>query len=252
MLNSHLAININYVSVRFTVWSKGLLFAEKNYTFVEQHDAMYKPQLETFWNNTGWKSTDFSEVSLSWSEKQTTLVPTNIFNESTKRDIFYLSYGRSTPSDEIDYNRLALPNVVNVYAIPFWVKSFFVIRFPKIVIQHEGTHLLRGLYAQVGRRNKSQMVLHKDHFLLACANSNEIIFYSSFDWSNERDIIYYYSFFLQQQTQTALDIPLEIGLGFDAELEKELLVKLFKEIHQNADTLHFVDNLVDKYQLLCV
>jgi len=252
MLNSHLAIDINYVAVRFTIWQNGLLIDKKDYNFIEQHNSLYKSQLETFWNNTGWRSIDFSEVSLSWSEKQTTLVPTNIFNESNKKAIFALCYGPTTPADEIDYNRIALPNVVNIYSIPFWVKSFFVIRFPKIIIQHEGTHLLRGLYSKSTKIKKNQLILHKNHFLLASLHNDKIIFYSSFDWLHERDVVYYYSFYLQQQKETALDSTLEISIGVGVQVNKNLLIKLFKEVHSQTETLHFVDHLVDKYQLLCV
>jgi len=224
--NNHLAIDINTVAVRFTKWNDGELVDEKTSTFVEQNDALYKSQLEEFWNSTGWKSTDFAEVSLSWSEKQTTLVPTNVFNESDKNAIFSLSFG--SPQGEVDYNRIAVPHVVNVYAIPFWVKSFFVIRFPRIVIQHEGTYLLRGLYAQARKEYKSQLVVHQNHFLLACTKGDDLVFYSSFEWLNERDIVYYYSFFLQQQhilpTKHQLDLCCGVGASVDRDLLKRFTI----------------------------
>lgn len=252
MAKNHLAIDINTSAVRFVKLSGDFVLQEKSFVFTDKQDYRYKQQLEDFWNQTEWKGSDFDDVSLSWSEKQTTLVPVNVFNESDKDSIFSLSYGGQINNDEIDYNRIPMQGVVNVYSIPFWVKSFFVIRFPRIVIQHEGTHLIRGIFSGQTFRLKSKIVLHENHFLLVIVKENNLKFYSSFEWSTIEDIVYYYSFSVQQQGYAQQLNELEVSIGAGAEMDIEQLKKSLESIHGKHISVQNNNHLIEKYQHLCV
>lgn len=252
MSKNQLAIDINTSSVRFVRLSGGFVLQERSFAFTDKQDYRYKQQLEEFWDQTGWKEFDFDDVSLSWSERQTTLVPVNVFNESEKDAVFFLSYGKQVQSQEIDYNRIPMQGVVNVYSIPLWVKSFFVIRFPRIVIQHEGTHLIRGIFSGQTFKLKSKLVLHEDHFLIVIVKENNLRFYSSFEWNTIEDIVYYYSFSIQQQGygQQLNDVEITAAAGASIDLEK--LKTALESVHNKNIAVHISDHLVEKYQQLCV
>lgn len=252
MAKNHLAIDINTSAVRFVKLNGDFVIQEKNIRFTDKQDYRYKQQLEEFWEQTGWKETDFDDVSLSWSEKQTSLVPVNVFNESDKESIFALSFGRHVQNDEIDYNRLPVQGVVNVFSIPMWVKSFFVVRFPRIVIQHEGTHLIRGVFSGQAFKLKTKLVVHETHFLMLIVQENNVQFYSSFEWNTPEDIVYYYSFSIQQQGKSQLTNEIELAVGAGAELDTEQLKRSLEAIHGTNVQVLTGNHLIEKYQQLCV
>lgn len=252
MAKNHLAIDINTFAVRFVKLNGDFVIQEKAFRFTDKQDYRYKQQLEEFWEQTGWKEPDFDDISLSWSEKQTTLVPVNVFNESDKESIFVLSFGRQVQNDEIDYNRLPMQGVVNVFSIPLWVKSFFVMRFPRIVIQHEGTHLIRGVFSGQTFKLKTKLVIHEAHFLLLIVQENNLQFYSSFEWSTLEDIVYYYSFSIQQQGKHQLLNEVELAIGAGAELDAAQLKTSLELIHGANIQVLTGNHLIEKYQQLCV
>lgn len=252
MSRNQLAIDINTSAVRFVKLSGDFVVQEKTFTFVDKQDYRYKQQLEDFWKGTDWKEADFDDISLSWSEKETTLVPVNVFNESDKEAIFTLSFGKEVQSNEIDYNRIPLQGIVNVYSIPLWVKSFFVIHFPRIVIQHEGTHLIRGIFSGQTFKLKTKLIVHEHHFLMLIVKENSLKFYSSFEWNSIEDIVYYYSFAVQQSGFSEQLNELEISLGSGSQADREELKKIMETVHSKNISVQISNHLIEKYQQLCV
>lgn len=252
MAKNHLAIDINHSAVRLVQLSGDFVLREKTFMFEAKQDYRFRQQLEDCWNETGWKESDFDEVTLAWSGNQTTLVPVNVFNESDKDAIFFLSYGNQLHSEETDYNRIPMQGIVNVYSIPLWVKSFFVMRFPRVVIQHEGTHLIRGIFSGQTSRLKTKIVLHEHHFLIAAVKENNLQFYSSFDWSTPEDVVYYYSFFIQQQGYAKEHNEVEISAGSGAVIDLEQLKTALELLHKGTISIQVGNHLIEKYQQLCV
>ncbi|MCO5259258.1 MAG: DUF3822 family protein [Crocinitomicaceae bacterium] len=252
MAHTHLAIDINTSAVRFVKLNGDFIVDEKSFVFTDKQDYRYKNQLEEFWSNTGWKESDFEKVSLSWSEKYCTIVPANVYNESSKNALFSLSFGTIFSIDEIDYNRLPMQGMVSVFAIPSWVKSFFVIRFPRIVIQHEGTHLIRGVFEGQTFKLKTKIVLHKEHFTLVIVKENKLQFYSSFDYSSLEDVVYYFSFTMQQLglNQQANEVELIEGAGSEVAIHQ--LIEMLQTIGGSDLVVKNNQFLIEKYQLTCV
>jgi hypothetical protein len=133
---------------------------------------------------------DFSgEVSLSYSGSRVTLAPQMIFGESNAKDIFELCFGVST--ETIEHNRFFEQTLVVVYEIEEWVKRFFVIRYPRIVIQHEITHVLRGIFQKNTFEPVNHLVVNSDFFALLLVEKNKISFFNTFDYSTVDDLFYY-------------------------------------------------------------
>lgn len=249
---THLAIDINTNAVRFVKLNGKFVVSERAFAFQEKQDYRYKAQLEEFWKQTEWKETDFEKATLSWSEKQNVVVPANVFNESDKNAIFNLAYGTSVSLDEVDYNRLPMQNMVNVFFIPAWVKSFFVLRFPRIVLQHEATHLIRGVFEGPTFKLKSTLVLHHEHLVLMVVKENNLKFYSSFDYATLEDVVYYFSYSMQQLGLNEQPNELEITNGAGSEVDLAALQALIEKVQGNNCTVKQSHSLVEKYQSTCV
>lgn len=251
MANHHLAIDINTQSVKFTKLNGHFVVDQHSFTFLEKQDYRYKQQLEEFWEEMQWKQMDFDEVTISWSEKDSTLVPTNVFNESDKDAIYQLCFGVNTIGG-ISYDRLPMQGVVNVYSIPMWVKSFFVMRFPRVIIQHEGTHLIRGVFNGQTFKLKAKIICHENHFMLALVKESNLIFYSTFEYQSLEDLIYYFSYSLQQLGLQDQDVEIELACGSGTKIDMEEVSKMLKLVHKTKATIIINNQLIENYQLLCV
>ena len=252
MPKKHLAIEINTGAVRFVKLDGSFVLSKREHVFTDKQDYRYNQQLSDFMAENQLKEIDFDECSVCWSGKQSTIVPTNVFNESSANSIFKLCFGEGFESNEIDYNRVSDPNVVNVHHIPFWVKSFFVIKFPRVVMQHEGTHLLRGIFKNATFKLKATLVFHEDFFQLVVVKENNLQFYSSFDYTSIEDIVYYISFTIQQKEwmNTPMDIVLSNGVGAHVDIQ-ELTNKLLRILGKEAKIIS-EEYLLANYQELCV
>ena len=104
--------------------------------FTDRQEHRIKEQLREFFDKTGLKLAHFDEHLVSWSAQKSTLIPSNVFSESTPDDLYRLCFGKPLDSGTIDYNRIPEHGIVNLYHLPSWVKSFFVLNFPRSIIYH--------------------------------------------------------------------------------------------------------------------
>lgn len=198
----HLAIELSSTAVRFNSLTEGVKVNEYTFEFQDRTEQRYRDQLIQALEESGLKNQNFDEHSISWFSSKTSLVPANLFAESSKEDIFKLSFGEQTPPSDIDYNRIPENSMVNVFEIPLWVKSFFIVRHPRAVIQHESSMILRELFAGSLFQSRISLVVHDHHFLLIMTYEGKLQFYSIFDYQSAEDIIYNLLFALQQKDRS--------------------------------------------------
>lgn len=249
----HLSIELSEAAVRFSVLENDAI---KVYDciFSDKKDYRYKEQLDDFLTESGLKSHEFDETTVSWSSKRTSLIPANIFGESKPDSIFKLCFGDDVPTNHIDYNRIPEHGLVNIYEIPLWVKSFFVIRYPRSIIQHEGSHLIRGIFAENAFKLKASLVVYDAFVLIAIVKENKLEFYSVFDYIENEDIIYHTMFTLQQKGFTKEIGTLEIcpGVGSSNDKINDLHTKFSAFADLKQATISINKELITKSQQLCV
>jgi len=189
------------------------------------------------------------EVSLAFTGHKVTLVPQVIFGDSTAKEIFALCFGNS--DDHIEHNRFFEQALVVVYEIEAWIKRFFVIRYPRITIQHEVTHVLRGIFTQPNFEPKIHVIADELFFTLILTAKNKIIFFNTFDFSNADDIFYYatHAWFNSINKDKKIELLWHTNIESDAMFEQIKLnfSKQFKPTQFNLQTISKI-----KHQLLCV
>jgi hypothetical protein len=238
----HLAIDLSHYGIRF-----GALESDpstyKDLHFKNLTDVAIKEDLTVFFQDHGIRMAELNECTISWSCMRTTLVPGNIFAETSPSAIFSLCYGKHFDSKTIDYNRLPEQSIVNVFEIPLWVKSFFVTKFPRAIIQQEGSIIVRGLFGTGSFKLRALISVHHNYFGLTIVAENKLQFYSCFDYQNVEDIIYHFIFVLQQKEWFGSDIKIEVcgGIGSEKDLVLEIEEKLkkFKEFQQKSIVSNF-------------
>lgn len=197
---------------------------------------------------------DFDEVTLSWSHQKSTLVPNVVFAETTPEEVFRLCFGTGNAVGEVDYNRISELSIVNIYEIPTWIKRFFVIKFPRIILQHEGSHVLRKSTGSDSFKLKATMVVYDSSFLLTIVKHNQLEFYSYFDFQSHEDIVYHLLFTLQQKELTKEKGSIDLIAGRDANMDiLPLFISAQSRIAElNSFEINTPENYIPHSQLLCV
>ncbi len=151
---------------------------------------------------------DYATYTLSAGTNRNTLIPSSLFNFSKSIEIFKLNYAE--PIEDLDYNRLSDLAMVNIYELPFWIKSLFVIRFPRIKIIHRSTVILRGIFDQALFKPRLNLFVEKDQFYLAITDRSQLKYYNRFDYKIVADLVYYVLFVIEQKEidQNAIEIEL--------------------------------------------
>lgn len=249
----YLFIELSANAVRFVDFTDNIK-KEFEFLFKDKKDFRYKEQLDEFLIDSALKQKDFDECSVSWSGFRSTLIPQNIFSESTPEALFRLCFGLEVPSGDIDYNRIPEAGLINLFEIPLWVKSFFVIRYPRSIIHHEGSLILRNIFAEPGFKQKSVLLVYADSFLLVIIKENKLQFYSIFEYLETDDIVYHFMFTLQQREmlQDKGSIELYPGVGSKKEKVDELMIKLQSLQDLKKSTITIDHDIILKSHKLCV
>jgi hypothetical protein len=254
MKGKHLAIEIADHAVRFVCINDEVVMDISELSFNNKTKEEKIKKLELHLKKEGFLQGDFDEVTLSWSAQRSTIVPKSIFNEATPDSIFELCYGKDAMSNEIDFNRIAELNIVNIFEIFDWVKQFFTVKFPRITIQHEGSHLIRKILTYSGSKLQVVAILYRGYFQLIIVNQNNLKFYSSFDYQSYEDVIYHLLFTLQQQQLTNQNGSIHIisGVGENKSIHDDVVRNIGRVKDLRELKFTSVDYLVAKSQLLCV
>ena len=251
---SHLAIQVTEDAARFVSINNGTVVNQRNFSLTNDSSSSKKELMEQGMDNISFIKDDFNEITLSWSTKRSSLVPNIIFAETSPKAVYELCFGKNSTENSIDYNRIAELSIINVYDVPDWIKRLFVIKFPRVVIQHEGTHVLRQVMNASAFYLKATVILYKDYFQLTLVKHNNIEFYSFFDYQSSEDVLYHLMFTLQQKEFTNEKGTLELVAG--VECDNELIEQLTKDVKRIKDlsdlTVESPTDYLPKSQLLCV
>lgn len=254
MSQRHLGINLSESYVECTVLSEATEVFRFSSSFYGKTDEERKEALRKLLNETKELSGTFENVSLAWCHPHSSIVPASVFSESTPKDIFRLCFGADAAEGSIDHNRIFELSVVNVYAIPDWVKSLLVIKYPQIIMQHSGTHQIRQALQRDAFYTKATLIVHDSYFRITIVKHNKLEFYSSFDYQTAEDIIYHLNFVLEQKELRNEKGRIEIGTvgPIEQSLVNETLEGLMKLQHLQQMKHEFDATYLTKSQLLCV
>lgn len=254
MSGKHLGVNLSESHVEFTILSGSVKVFHQSETYQGKTDQDRKEAVRKLIDSHSQLSDDFENVTLAWSHEQSSLVPAAVFSETTPKDIFKLCFGSAVDSSNVDHNRIFELSVVNVYAIPHWVKSLFVIKYPQVIMQHAGTHQIRKALHADAFYTKATLVLNQDYFRITLVKHNKLEFYSSFGYQSAEDIIYHLNFVLQQKELLGEKGMIEMGTNgsVDRKIIDEAIEGLGKIQYLQKMKTEYSESYLTNSQLLCV
>jgi len=254
MTKSHLTIEVANQFIQLTSFHEETIQQQVTIQINLSDESIRKEELNTCFEQNPFLSASFDEISLSYASKESSLVPNSIFAESSPVSIFKLCFGEPKENFSVDFNRIAELSIVNVYSISNWVKQFFVLKFPRIIIQHEGTHSLRKILNSETFHLKVSLIFHENYFCMTIVKHSNLEFYSFFDYQNDEDIIYHLLFALQQKELINEKGILELMNCIDSKTKSFVSlkenIKRIKEL--SALKVNEKNNFIAQSQLLCV
>ena len=254
MKSNQLTIQLSESKSNFVSLAKDIVINESSVSFQDEPNSRKSEILKKHFLLNDYLNQDFDEVTLSWSNKRSTLVPNSIFSETKPNEIFNLCFGGKSTKYDIDYNRIYQLNLVNIYEIPSWIKHFFIMKFPKIIIQHEGSHIIRQNIFENILDVKVNIIIHDKYFQLIIIANNNLEFYSSFEYQNHQDIIYYLMFTLKQKQMMSKNGQLYL-IDSSSNSDNKIIENFKKEIRKINDLKLLVNvpnYYIAKSQILCV
>lgn len=249
MTGSHLAIQSQNGKIRFDLFEGGTS-KKLPHLILTGKEKEDKELIDKYFEENS-SIANPENVSLSYYSEKSTLIPNQVFNESNPTEIFQLCYGKDTDTQEIDFNRIPELGLIHVFEFPLWLKRYFVIKYPRIIIQHEGTHVLRKVM-QNAFKPKTLLIVHENSFLLSIVKHNNLEFYSHFSYQSPEDIIYYLTYTIQQKEININEGSIEIANLSDNSLFEELEKHISKISELNKANLNRLDTFVAEAHLLCV
>lgn len=250
-MSRHLAFEISDSHLKAGVFRSGILESTFETSLISRVPAERRDRLDELIKENSFNSS-FDQISMGVVTKRSTIVPSSVFAESKPGDIYRLCFGQPGEELSVDYNRIAEHSIVNVYDIASWIKSYFVLKFPQVVIQHSGTHLVRQSMDQNTFRTKVTVELFDGHFHMNIVKHGKLEYYSHFDYTTTEDVIYHLFFVLQQKELLSDQGSIIIGSGREETMANAILEGLEKVTDLKAYSKQIEKNLHLKAQLLCV
>ncbi len=147
--------------------------------------------------NEEYLSYDYHALCAVAGGTRSTLIPVDLFNHTKAEDVFKLNY--PAPIDNLDYNRIPEIGIVNIFELPLWMKSLFVIKFPRIKVVHPATVILKGIFNQPTFTPKMHLVIEGNSFYFLITAKSKLIYYNRFDFTTIADLVYHVLFVLEQK-----------------------------------------------------
>lgn len=244
-----LALELSQFGIKYSIIEKSEVVSSHSTSFAVSEDA--KSQCERFFEENGLFEKEFEDIVLSWYNHRSTMLPTAVFGESKPQEVYRLCFPEVSNDTELDYNRMPTEGVVNIYSIPTWVKRFFVMKFPRINIQHCTSHIVRAGLSQDAFKPKFILSIYEETFHISLFRHNDIQFFSFFEAQTIEDIVYYLSYVMEQK-----EMSTEKGKIIFAGNEQEKAVKT-NEVLQKIDlfkhySTEIAPDFIAKAQTLCV
>jgi hypothetical protein len=240
------------VSFAEVLRSSQAVIRSATHRFTSTREGEMKEELTQFVAGLNLNS-DYQEYSLGWCTPNSALFPTAVFSASSPEKLAQLVFGDTIEKNNLDFNRISELTMVNVYEIPLWIKSFFIIKFPQILIQHEETMNLRALFQGSVFRLKIVVGIYDDYFSLNIIHKTELIFANSYAYSSMEDIVYYTQFALKSKNiQESRGELLGITSSSDSEGLFNEFSEAFAKIQSSSMALEVSTKSHFQQQIQCV
>ena len=178
---------------------------------------------------------EYDKVRIAVENPKSTLLPSALFDTQHLQQ--YLEFNhRINATELVLYDRIPMPDAVNVWAFSETIYHKLLQFFPAATIQHHATALIDSLLLQYKNRNAGPLVfvnVRKRFFDIVVLNNNSLQLCNAFRFVTNEDFVYYLLFVFEQ-------------LGINPELSG---VVLYGDIQSGAPLFEYLNRYFRHLQL---
>lgn len=184
--------SVNYLSNNQLINSWNLDLSTKS-------ELLKKDFISDFVIKEGITLLTYTNALVVWSSKNVVLVPSSLFDHSDFDTLFELNFGKDFSKKDTDYNRNHLLGTVNLFTIPLWLKSLFVMKFPGSKIIHETSATLNYLASKnTATKFHGVLSLTDSYFDFVVFEYDKPIIFLQNSFNEVEDVIYHVTFSMQK------------------------------------------------------
>ena len=231
----------NYILVA-EISAEGFSFAVKNeddksyvaaaiFQFEKETDSKgHANELEELFAEQPLLTSGFKKVSISWSFKESVLIPFNLYSSLENENVINLIHGDVAPDTSILTDLIAAKGIYNAYRVPAPFYHLLQSKFPGAENTHQYSVLLN---SEPSKRDGLFIIFYPNRILVMLTKNGRNEFINSFCFATPEDVSY-----ILLNTCKQFDIskpPLEVaGL-----IERNS--NLFKEIYKYFEVINFAN-----------
>ena len=244
--NAHqhqLSIELSDSKVRFAILKDKSILK----FFSESFEEKSRSEIERIIKSHDDLNYDFGDVTLGFSEQKSTLVPVQLISETKPEKLFKFCFGEV--NENIDHNRIHELEIANIFQIPLWIKSAFVINFPIVNIYHSNTIFLKGIFNDKVFKPKAHILIYENYFSLILVDKTHLLLSNSFLYKSMDDIAYHVLFEIEKKELKRDEVEVML---YGEHISKDLVQKLKFDLKLTKDPTSKEENFILQSQMLCV
>jgi len=196
----------------------------------ETNSKGYLDELSELINTKPLLTSSFKKVSITWSFKESVLIPFNLYSSMENENVINLIHGDIAPGTHILTDLIAARGVYNAYRVPASFYHLLQSGFPDAEHIHQYSVFLNSLQA---KSNGLFVIFYPNRIVVRLNKGGRIEFVNSFSYSTAEDVSYILLNTCKQFEVS--NVPLEVaGL-----INKNS--NLFKEIYKYFAVINFAE-----------
>lgn len=194
-------------------------------------------------------SDDFTTVQLIHHNELSTLVPANLYDESSNAD--YLKFNsKILKTDFITTDEISSKDIINVYVPYVNINNYIFETFGTFTYKHASTLFIEAVIDQnlVTEHPQIYIDINENTMLFLVVSKGDIILYNHFEFNTAQDFIYYILFTVEQlqlDTETV-----QLYLSGTVSKNDDLYAIAYKYIRHvlfnDKETFNLADSIIQK------
>lgn len=178
------------------------------------------------------KSTDYKRSILAVESRKNMIIPQSHFDIKHIQNYFALTF-ELQGNEDLFHEELHYTDAVNLYCMDSSLTYFIRHNFPNTVVRHYITAWLNSLLLKYKLRKETFMcvnILNKT-INICVINNGKLIFYNTFQYFQEDDIMYYIMNVIEQLKLDTYSTKVEVSQGSNKQVDiRNMLNKYLRDI----------------------
>ena len=133
---------------------------------------------------------NFKSEDFIYANKRTSIVPLDLFDRSKLREYFTINH-KLMPYEELHFNKITEINAVVIFAIPSYLTTLMINKFPELRFNHQASNLIKQIKTLNTNKVDTIINISKNYMDIVVAKEKQLILHNNFVFKTDQDFMYY-------------------------------------------------------------